>query len=108
MVRNRRLARSISDAAMGEILRQILYKAKWHGVEVRMVDRFYPSSKACSGCGEVKGELNLSERTYSCDVCGLAIDRDLNAAINLARWKPGESPFGTALTPTGASLLTSV
>jgi putative transposase len=88
MVRNRRLARSISDAAMGELSRQILYKAKWHDVEVRMVDRFFPSSKTCSGCGEVKSELNLSERTYSCDVCCSVIDRDLNAAINLARWQP--------------------
>ena len=96
MVRNRRLARSICDAAMGELSRQILYKAKWHGVEVRMVDRFFPSSKTCSGCGEVKGDLNLSQRTYSCDVCCLVIDRDLNAAINLARWQPDESPTGTA------------
>jgi putative transposase len=90
MMRNRHLARSISDAAMGELFDQILYKAKWHGVEVRVADRFFPSSKTCSGCGEVKGELNLSERTYSCNVCGLAIDRDLNAAINLARWRPDE------------------
>jgi putative transposase len=107
MVRNRRLARSISDAAMGELSRQILYKAKWHGVEVRAVDRFFPSSKTCSGCGEVKGELNLSERTYSCDVCGLAIDRDLNAAINLARWQPDESPTGTAPTAARALILTT-
>jgi putative transposase len=108
MVKNRRLAKSISDAAMGELSRQILYKAKWHGVEVRVVDRFFPSSKTCSGCGEVKGELNLSERTYACNVCDLVIDRDLNAAINLARWLPGESPLGTAPTSTRAPLLTSV
>jgi len=54
MVRNRHLAKSISDAAMGELARQILYKAKWHSVEVRVADRFFPSSKICSGCGEVK------------------------------------------------------
>jgi len=108
MVRNPRLARSISDAAMGELSRQILYKAKWHGVEVRMVDRFFPSSKTCSGCGEVKDELNLSQRTYSCDVCYLVIDRDLNAAINLARWHPGESPTGTAPTAKRSLLLTTV
>ena len=54
MVKNRHLAKSISDAAMGELARQILYKAKWHSVEVRVADRFFPSSKICSGCGEVK------------------------------------------------------
>ncbi len=92
MVRNRHLAKSISDAAMGELSRQILYKAKWHGVEVRVADRYFPSSKTCSGCGEVKSNLSLSERVYSCDLCGLAIDRDLNAAINLARWQPKAPP----------------
>jgi len=91
MVRNRRLARSISDAAMGELARQILYKAKWHDVEVRMVDRFYPSSKTCSSCGNVKRELNLNERIYYCTHCDLAIDRDHNAAINLARWQPKDT-----------------
>ena len=108
MVRNRRLAKSISDAAMGELFRQILYKARWHDVEVRVVDRYFPSSKTCSGCGEVKGELNLSERTYDCGVCGLAIDRDLNAAINLARWQPKERPADTPPDPQRAPLLTPV
>jgi len=108
MVRNRRLALSISDASMGELSRQILYKAKWHGVEVRMVDRFFPSSKTCSGCGEIKRELDLSQRTFSCDVCDLVIDRDLNAAINLARWQPGESPTSTTPTSSRALFLTTV
>jgi len=88
MVRNRRLAKSVSDAAMGELSRQFLYKARWHGVEVRVADRFFPSSKTCSGCGEVKKDLDLSTRTYSCENCGLVIDRDLNAAINLAAGNP--------------------
>ena len=104
MVRNRRLARSISDAAMGELSRQILYKARWHGVEVRVADRFFPSSKTCSDCGALKSDLDLSTRTYSCDACGLVIDRDLNAAINLARWQPQESSTVTPLTPTRAAL----
>ena len=91
MVRNRHLAKSISDAATGELSRQILYKARWHGVEVRVADRFFPSSKTCSGCGEVRSDLALSRRIYSCDSCGLVIDRDLNAATNLARWQPKES-----------------
>jgi putative transposase len=88
MVKNRRLARSVYDAAMGEFARQIRYKAEWRGVEVRVVDRFFPSSRTCSGCGNIKGDLTLSNRTYSCESCGLVIDRDLNAAINLARWSP--------------------
>jgi putative transposase len=105
MLRNRHLARSISDAAMGELSHQILYKAKWHGVEVRMADRFYPSSKTCSGCGEVKRELNLAERSYCCTCCGLVINRDLNAAINLARWLPKEPPTDTPPAHTRAQLL---
>ena len=85
-VRNRHLARSISDTAMGELSRQVLYKARWHRVEVRVADRFFPSSKTCSGCGAVRNDLDLSTRSYSCETCPLVIDRDLNAAIHLARW----------------------
>ena len=107
MVRNRRLAKSVSDAAMGELSRQLLYKARWHGVEVRVADRFFPSSKTCSGCGEVKKDLDLSTRTYSCENCGLVIDRDLNAAINLARWQPKESSEVSLLDPTPALLLST-
>jgi putative transposase len=92
---------------MGELFRQILYKAKWHGVEVQVVDRFFPSGKTCSGCGEIKRELNLSQRTYFCVVRGLVIDRDLNAAINLARWQPDESPSGTTPTAPRALLLST-
>jgi putative transposase len=86
MMMNKHLARSISDAAMGELSRQILYKARWHGVQVQVANRFYPSSKTCSGCGEVKDVFSLSQRTFECGVCNLSIGRDLNAAINLARW----------------------
>ncbi|MHB8247012.1 MAG: zinc ribbon domain-containing protein [Acidimicrobiales bacterium] len=78
------------SAKLGELSRQILYKARWHGVEVRVADRFFPSSKTGSGCGEIKRDLDLSARTYTCETCGLEIDRDLNAAINLARWLPKE------------------
>jgi putative transposase len=107
MVRNRHLARSISDAAMGDLSRQLLYKARWHGVEVRVADRFFPSSKTCSGCGEVKSDLDLSTRTYSCGACGLVIDRDLNAAINLARWRPKEPYTVTLVVPTRVPLLST-
>jgi putative transposase len=107
MVRNRHLARSISDAAMGDLSRQLLYKARWHGVEVRVADRFFPSSKTCSGCGEVRNDLALSIRIYSCEICDLVIDRDLNAAVNLARWQPREHAVVTPLAPTRAALLST-
>lgn len=107
MASNRHLARSISDAAMGELSRQLHYKAKWHGVEVRVADRFFPSSKKCSGCGEVINNLDLWTRSYSCETCGLVIDRDLNAAINLARWQSKESSTVTRPPPTGAALLST-
>lgn len=84
MMRNHRIAKSIADASMSEFSRQITYKADWRGIELIQADRFYPSSKRCSNCGNVKAELSLSERTYRCDVCGEVIDRDLNAAKNLA------------------------
>ncbi len=107
MVKNRRSARSISNAAMGELSRQLLYKARWHGVEVRVADRFFPSSKTCSSCGEVRKELELSTRIYACGTCRLVIDRDLNAAINLARWRPREPFAVTPLKPTRAPLLST-
>jgi putative transposase len=107
MVRNRHLARSLSDAAMGELSRQLLYKARWHGVEVRVADRYFPSSKTCSGCGDVKTDLDLSTRTYSCGTCSLVIDRDLNAAINLARWRPNGTSAVTLPAPTCALLLST-
>lgn len=103
LAKNRRMTRAIMDSATGELSRQILYKAHWYGVEVRIADRFYPSSKMCSACGKVKDDLNLSERTYLCSDCGLIIDRDLNAAINLARWCPKES-----LTPADSPLVSIV
>ena len=83
MVKNRSLARSLSDAALGEFRRQLEYKTTRTGAVLRVVDRWYRSSKTCSGCGRVKAKLSLSERTYRCDSCGLVLDRDVNAAINI-------------------------
>ena len=83
MVKNRHLARSVSDAALGEFLRQLEYKTARSGAVLRVVDRWFPSSKTCSNCGTVKAKLSLSERTFNCDDCGLSLDRDLNAAINI-------------------------
>jgi putative transposase len=84
MVRNRRLARRIADAGFGELRRQLGYKTGWHGGRLLVADRWYPSSKTCSGCGAVKTKLTLSERSYTCAFCGLVLHRDLNAARNLA------------------------
>ena len=83
MVKNHRLARSLSDAALGEFRRQLEYKTARSGAALRVVDRWYPSSKTCSNCGTVKAKLSLSERVFNCNACGLSIDRDLNAAINI-------------------------
>jgi transposase len=82
---NRRLARHISDAGWGLVLAQLKYKTAWAGSTLELADRFYPSSKTCSGCGAVKAKLSLSERVFDCQACGLSLDRDENAACNLAR-----------------------
>ncbi|MEW2332183.1 IS607 family element RNA-guided endonuclease TnpB [Micromonospora chersina] len=84
MLRNRRLARHIADASFGELRRQLAYKTQWNAGRLIVADRWYPSSKTCSACGAVKTKLALSERTYTCQTCGLTIDRDHNAARNLA------------------------
>ena len=83
MVKNRHLARSLSDAALGEFRRQLEYKTARSGAALRVVDRWFPSSKTCSNCGVAKAKLSLSERTFNCDDCGMSMDRDLNAAINI-------------------------
>jgi len=83
MEQNHHLARAIGDASMGELRRQIEYKAKWYSVKVMIADRWYPSSKLCSHCGATNQVLTLSDRIYICPVCGVIIDRDLNAARNL-------------------------
>jgi putative transposase len=85
MVRNHSLAKHIADAAWGEFSRQLDYKTKWYGSTLVKADRFYPSSKTCSRCGTVRATLSLDERTFACASCGHQVDRDLNAATNLAR-----------------------
>lgn len=83
MMRNHRLAQSVSDVAFGVLRRQIEYKSLLNGIKVLKADRFYPSSKTCSRCGHVKQDLKLSGRTYYCSNCGAVIDRDYNASLNL-------------------------
>ncbi|MFF4542026.1 IS607 family element RNA-guided endonuclease TnpB [Streptomyces aureus] len=93
MLRNRRLARHIADAGFGEIRRQLTYKTRRrHATRIIAADRWFPSSKTCSGCGTVKAKLPLHVRTYRCDVCHLVIDRDANAALNLAALAAAAAP----------------
>lgn len=84
MMANHKLAKAVADASMSEMRRQIEYKSAWNNIEIKIADRWYPSSKTCSNCGNVKDTLTLGERVYTCDCCGFSIDRDLNAALNLA------------------------
>ena len=83
MVKNHHLAKAVSNAAFGEFRRQLEYKTARTGTRLHIVDRWYPSSKTCSRCGRVKAKLSLAERVYRCDGCGLVMDRDLNAAVNI-------------------------
>lgn len=87
MMKNKNLAKSIADSKWYEFRRQILYKAELYNIEVVLANRFYPSSKTCSCCGNYKKDLKLKDRTYICYECGLIIDRDINAAINLANYQ---------------------
>ncbi len=86
MLKNSKLSKSIGDAAFYEIRRQIEYKAKWSRREVTIADRYFASSKICSRCGSKKDNLKLSDRIYNCENCGLNLDRDLNAALNLKQY----------------------
>jgi putative transposase len=85
MIRNRSLARAVSDAGFGALRSMIEYKAKLRDVTVVIADRWYPSSKTCSACGCLKPGLTLDDRVYQCGDCGHEQDRDLNAALNLQR-----------------------
>lgn len=108
MARSRSLALSIGDAAMGELHRQVAYKSEWYGSRLVVADRFYPSSRTCSGCGVIKGTLVLGERVFDCDACGLSLDRDENAAINLRRLGLAQLPEGLReVTPVERKALAS-
>ena len=83
MSKNRKLSSAILDGGFYEFKRQLSYKCDWYGSRMTVVDRFYPSSKTCSNCQNIKTDLTLKDRIYKCTCCGFEIDRDLNAAINL-------------------------
>lgn len=87
MVKNKHLARAIAQQNFSSFRTKLQYKCYVNGIELRIVDRFYPSSKMCSECGTINKNLKLSDRTYICTECGCIIDRDKNASINLANAK---------------------
>lgn len=86
MLKNKHLSKAIQEQCFYEFIRQIKYKSEWSGIEFVQADRFFPSSKTCSQCGNIKHDLRLRDRTYVCEECGLVIDRDYNAAVNLSRY----------------------
>lgn len=83
MKRNHIIAKCLSDISFFEFRRMLQYKSEFNHRKVHVVDRFYPSSKTCSNCGNIKKDLTLNDRTYRCEACGLVIDRDYNASLNL-------------------------
>ncbi|HFD2029468.1 TPA: RNA-guided endonuclease InsQ/TnpB family protein [Clostridium perfringens] len=86
MMKNKHLSKAIASQKFFEFKVKLISKCKQNNIELRIVDRFYPSSKTCSQCGKIKKDLKLSDRIYKCD-CGFTIDRDLNASINLKNAK---------------------
>ncbi len=85
MLANGKLSKAIADMGFYEFRRQLEYKTQLYGSKLVIVDRFYPSSKTCSSCGEKKSSLSLSQRVFTCEICGFECDRDVNAAINLEK-----------------------
>ena len=94
MMRNRHIARALSDAGLAEFLRQVEYKAAWAGVPFRRIDRWYPSSKLCNHCGWRNDTLTLAMREWWCGGCGARVDRDANASLNIRDYdgKAGGKP----------------
>ena len=83
MVKNHCLAKSISDVSWSKFVELLRYKAEWYGRELVQIGKFFPSSKTCSSCGNIKKDLTLKDREYQCSSCGTKIDRDYNASLNI-------------------------
>lgn len=83
MMKNKHLSKAIQQQKLYEFRKQLEYKCKWNNIELRIVDKFYPSSKLCHECGHIKNDLKLSDRIYICEECGCVLDRDFNASLNL-------------------------
>ena len=104
MMKNHKLASAIADSGFYEFRRQLEYKAEWYGSEVTVIDKWYPSSQLCSGCG-ARQPMPLQVRLYDCSSCGLSLDRDLNAAINIRNYSKTEVSY--TLEACGRELLGS-
>ena len=104
MVRNRKLAKALSDAGWGEMVRQLEYKAHWYGRTLVKIDRWYPSSKRCHACGYVLDALALATRQWICPTCGAHHDRDVNAAKNILAVGLTVNACGEAVSPRRAML----
>ncbi len=105
MVKNHKLARSISDAAWGEMFRQLEYKCEWYGRELVKIDRFFPSSKRCNHCGFVIEQLPLDVRSWDCPSCGTTgIDRDINAGKNILAAGQAVAVCGADIRPDNHSV----
>ena len=83
MVKNHCLAKSISDVSWSKFVELLKYKVDWYGRELVQIDKFFPSSKLCSNCGNIKKDLTLKDRVYQCSSCGTTLDRDYNASLNI-------------------------
>lgn len=99
MVKNHKLARAISDASWGELVRQLTYKAAWYGRNLVKIDRWFPSSKRCGNCGHIVDKLPLNIREWTCSSCGAGHDRDLNAAANILAAGLAVSVCGATVRP---------
>jgi putative transposase len=104
MLKNHHLAQAIADVGFGAFRTQLSYKAAWYGCRVVVASRWEPSSKTCSGCGWVDEDLTLSDRTFRCQACGQVLDRDLNAALNLAKLAGSSSESRNACGEESAGL----
>ena len=99
MVKNHKLALSISDASWGELIRQLAYKCEWYGRELIKIDRWFPSSKRCGNCGHIVDKLPLNIREWECPKCGVNHDRDVNAANNILAAGLAVSVCGATVRP---------
>jgi putative transposase len=108
MVRNRSLARVISDCGWGEFRRQLEYKCQRYGRTLAVIDRWYPSSKTCSACGHLLTSLSLGTRQWTCPGCGTRHDRDVNAAKNILAAGQAVAACGADVSHSGSSRVQSV
>ena len=99
MVKNHKLAQSISDASWGELIRQLAYKCEWYGRELIKIDRWFPSSKRCGNCGHIVDKMPLNVRGWECPKCGINHDRDINASKNILAAGLAVSVCGSSVRP---------